>query len=819
MSDDAKNATKGSEYAPSILPGDPGAPEVVAGRYEVLGLLGVGGMGAVYKVRDRELDEVVALKMLRRDLAQTPGILERFRREVKLARRVTHPNVARTYDLGEHGGDRFITMELIAGESLGAVLSRQGRLSLTRATEILGPVCAGLAAAHAAGVVHRDLKPDNILIEARAAQRSEPRISGGVGGRGVDSAPGPSRRSGELYERVAITDFGIARAEEGSGAQRTMIPVGTPAYMAPEQVEAAPDIDARADIYALGAMLYEMLTGQLPWQGDSVYAVAAMRLMQPPPDPRKLRPDLPDAVAQLVMRCMARRPEDRPASAAEVASRLASVTLPAAESLAGVSQPARAAPAEAAATDPGHKTVAVLPFRNAGPPEDEYLVDGLTDDLIDALSMTPGLRVRPRGVVMAMKGTSRDPREMGRELDVQVVVDGTVRTMGDALRVSARVLSVADGFQLWARRFEGTRSEVFRIGDEATQAIAGALTVRRPAERAVLTDPVAVDLYLRGRHEYFKFWAEATDRAAHLLEQAYQKAPDDPLIMAGYAAALARQFGLVSTPERHALARQVAERAVAAAPNLGEPHSALGVLLMHEGDSAGSAREVRQAMLHAPTLADAFDQAARMASETGPLEAALELTRRAIQLEPRLTHLRYNCQLRAFALRGEWDEVEKLTAIVPVDSDEANLYWVSRVRTATWRRDPAVAARILHEMEGAPPFSFSGMVQGFCNAISSRTLPPAVRQIFVQRTKDPGATARTRAFFHQLLAEMLGYLEDTDAALQTVEGAVNEGLFDVVWMDMCPILDGVRTRPRFAELRATVAERADRVRAELLGPG
>ncbi|HVY49887.1 MAG TPA: serine/threonine-protein kinase, partial [Minicystis sp.] len=275
-----------------------GGTYVVAGRYEILGMLGVGGMGTVYRARDRELDEVVALKALRRELVDAPGMLERFRREVKLARRVTHPNVARVFDIGEHDGEKFLTMEYVDGESLAGLLAREGALSVARGVELAVAVCAGLGAAHHAGVVHRDLKPDNVLLS----------------------------KSG----RVVVTDFGIARAVMDGGAGQTAGGlVGTPAYMAPEQVEGAADVDARADVYALGAMLFELFTGARPWIGDAPIAVAAARLVHPPPDPRAKKPDLPTPLARAILRCMARRREERFASVAEVAAELASLTLPA----------------------------------------------------------------------------------------------------------------------------------------------------------------------------------------------------------------------------------------------------------------------------------------------------------------------------------------------------------------------------------------------------------------------------------------------------------------------------------------------------------
>ena len=260
----------------------PAGAQTVGDRYQIVGLVGVGGMGRVYRVHDRLLDEHVALKLLRSDVVDTPGAVERFRQEVKLARRVTHHNVARVFDLGEHAGQAFLTMELIDGRPLSHLVAEHPTgIPLPRLAGIARQLTTALGAAHAVGVIHRDLKPDNILL-------------------------GPE-------ERVVVTDFGIARALTAPGGSTSATlgtGVGTPAYMAPEQVDASAPADARADIYALGAILYELATGARAWPGDGALAVAAARLMQPPPDPR-LRRGLPDALAELILVCLARRTEQR----------------------------------------------------------------------------------------------------------------------------------------------------------------------------------------------------------------------------------------------------------------------------------------------------------------------------------------------------------------------------------------------------------------------------------------------------------------------------------------------------------------------------
>jgi serine/threonine protein kinase/tetratricopeptide (TPR) repeat protein len=757
-----------------------GGPQVIAGRYEVLGLLGVGGMGAVYKVRDRELDDVVALKMLKREIARSPGIVERFRREVKLARRVTHPNVARTFDLGEHAGDRFLTMELVDGESLATRLAREGCLSVADVVSVVSAICQGLDAAHAAGVVHRDLKPDNVLL-ARAT-------GGGA--------------------RVVITDFGVARAQEAGAAARTGIPIGTPAYMAPEQVEASPDIDARADIYALGAIMFELLTGRLPFEADSVFAVAAMRLMSPPPDPRRHRPDVPESLSLFVQKCMARKPADRPQSAREVAARLASITLPTGDAV-----PPRndARPAAVVlSTDPSQKTVAVLPFRNGGESEHDYLVDGLTDDIIDALSVTPGLRVRPRGVVMQHKDAAGDPRELGRELGVQVVIEGTVRVTGDAIRVNARVMSVDDGFQIWAKRFEGKRADVLRIGDEAARAIANALTARTPTRAALVTDPVALDLYLRGRHEFLKFWSDANERAVGLLGSAHERAPDDPLVMAAYAGALARQFGMANAADRSDRARLVAEEAVRLAPKLAEAHLALANVRLHEPDPVAVAAGVTRALSLSPLLPDAHELRARLLSEVGPPREAIEAAGRAMQLEPRLRHLRYDVQARARFVLGEWDLAD--FGEPPEDKDSALLYWVMVGRMTMWTRDRAAGAALAKTL-GALEVGSAPLVQALASVVGDARLPDAFRAHVQSQATSDRLTPRMRAFWNQLNAELHGYVGEP--AIDDVKTAVEIGLFDIVWLDACPLLEPLRDHPEFPALRAKVAARAAATAAQL----
>jgi serine/threonine-protein kinase len=748
---------------------------VLSGRYEIEALLGSGGMGTVYRARDQELDEVVALKMLQRGRVDEPKMLARFKQEVKLARRVTHKNVARTFDIGEHEGDRFLTMEYIDGEPLSALSARTGPMPLARVVDLACGVCAGLAAAHAAGVVHRDLKPDNVLLAKDG--------------------------------RVVITDFGIARAFTEGGAKTQGAPMGTPAYMAPEQVEGASVIDARADIYALGAMLFELLTGERAWTGESVYQIAALRLVMPPPDPREKRKSVPDAAARVVLKCMARNRDDRYATADEVASALTQLTLPAMETPTTMS----AAPAVVAQD---MKSIAVLPLRNSGAAGDEYLADGLTEDLIDTLSMGKGLRVRSRGAVMRFKGVDKDPREVGRDLDVQVVADGSVRCIGDVVRVSVRLVSVSDGFQLWAKRFERPRADLLKIGDEAANAIADALTLSLGApSRAAPTDPAALDLYLRARHEYHKSWRDAMQRAIVLFEQALERAPRDPQIMTGLAMALCRRFAYDESASDDAdRAVALAEAAIALAPERGEPRVAIANIRMNHGQSRAAASELRRALDLAPNSADVQELAGRMLAEAGRPEDGIARFMLARQIDPAFEATTYDIA-RARALLGEWDEAETAFTKVP-DESLMNIHWMSRWRTLMWRHDTARAQRALELIETQSFPLKPAAVAMLTMTATKQVAPEALAELDARGAA--GRAIRRRAFFCQIKAEVLAYVGDVGEMLLSLEESEKAGLFDITWLDRCPLFDPYRADPRFKVVRDKVAARAADVIAALL---
>jgi serine/threonine-protein kinase len=277
---------------------EPQIGTLFAGRYDIQSILGKGGMGIVYKAHDRELDDLVAIKTLRSEvLSADPTLLDRFKQEIRLARRITHPNVLRTHDLGESNGLKYLSMEFVKGLTLKHLLESGEILPTPVGLRIAKQVCAGLAAAHEVGVIHRDVKPQNILIEP----------TGGL----------------------KIMDFGIARLTEDRGMTATGTVIGTPDYMSPEQARGLP-LDFRSDIYSTGVVLYEVFTGSLPFDGDSPLAVVLKHVNEAPPLPQSKNPRIEPKIAVIIMKCMEKEPGKRFASVADLYESLAKVTAQAA---------------------------------------------------------------------------------------------------------------------------------------------------------------------------------------------------------------------------------------------------------------------------------------------------------------------------------------------------------------------------------------------------------------------------------------------------------------------------------------------------------
>jgi len=582
----------------------------LAERYRIQRELGSGGMATVYLAEDLKHQREVALKILHPELAVSLGA-ERFLREIEIAARLTHPNILPLFDSGRAGESSeflYYTMPYLTGESLRDRLNREKQLPIDDAVRIATEVAEALGYAHAQGVVHRDVKPENVLFQAGHA---------------------------------LVADFGIAHAVSEAGGARlteTGLAVGTPVYMAPEQAAGDRDIDARSDVYALGCVLYEMLSGDPPFVASTVQAMLVRKAVEPAPSVSTVRDTVPPQVAAAVATALARVPGDRFANAEEFAQALRTTTT-------------RQQVADRA-------TIAVLPFANlSADPENEYFSDGITEEIINAVAAIRDLRVTARTSAFQFKGKDDDIRDIGRKLGVGTILEGSVRKVGDRVRVTAQLIDVAAGFHIWSERFDSELRDVFAVQEEIARAIAGRLKSEvaphapqrhasrqrgpAPVTRSPRIDPAAYDAYLRGRYHRRRMFSggDAIERALAGYREAIAL---DPGFAPAYGALaelhVVLSIGFGARPSREVMpeARTAAERALSLDPDLAEAHLARALVAMYdEWDYTAAKEGIDRAVALNPSFVDAHFWAEWYFTYIErDMERAMEANRRAAELDP-----------------------------------------------------------------------------------------------------------------------------------------------------------------------------------------
>jgi serine/threonine protein kinase len=752
------------------------------GRYEIEALLGRGGMGAVYRVRDLELDEVVALKLL--DVSTSaPDAIERFRREVRLARRVTHRNAARTYDLGEHDGQRFLTMEYVDGPSLRE-LQEQRRLEFAKVLDVVRQIAEGLAAAHAAAVMHRDLKPANVLIE------STPSMSG------VQSISG--------IGRAVITDFGIARGLQASDETlQTHGTLGTPAYMAPEQL-GGETVGPPADVYALGLIAYELLTGELPYKRTSTMETALARLHESPPDLEASHDVDPD-LASLIALMLSRAPEERPPPA-EVAAAIADQQA----ALARVDESEISAP-----TPIRRLSLAILPFLYRGPPDTAYIGEALGDELIDLLAMTKSLRVSAGGATARYtERRDRDPRTIGAELGVDALVDGTVQVAGERVRIAARLLDGDTGFQRWSERFEGSIGDVFELQDKLGKRIAEALRVEveHSVHRGDATTE-AIEHYLRGRQLARTWDFKGPGGAVAQFARCLELAPSFKPALAAHALACQRAHFLPRNPDDPdwgEMAEQATELALGWAPELAETHLAAARWRALQADYRGAAAALRLALSIAPTYAAAHEYLGQLQLEGGRAANGLAHLEQALVLDPTLL-FSFPAIARYHALRGDLDsfdswigryyEADPRPTDIPVRLIEA--------RVAAWNRRsehiPTIAAALTKLFPSDSPML----------ALSETLWQPDIGadelRARVERMLPYVPNPQFRVSILQVACESALLHGHRALALEWLAAASAGTLADLDWLERCVMLEPLHGEAAYRGTVMTVQARVEAI--------
>ncbi len=732
----------------------PGA--MVADRYTIESELGHGGMATVYLAEERKHGRKVAIKMLRPELSASVDA-NRFTREIQIVARLSHPHIVPLIDSGETNGVLYYVSAYVPGGSLRDRLEGQRPLPLGDALRIAAEVGAALAYAHRNDFVHRDVKPENILFADGLA---------------------------------VLADFGIASAccEPGSEPlTQSGIAIGTPAYMSPEQASGEPNVGIRSDVYSLGCVVYEMLAGHPPFQGDSLRATMMQHLTATPPSLRALRPDIPASVESAVMRALAKNPDDRFAGVGDFVSALGTVD-----------------PSGNRISSSATRAVAVLPFVNASPdPDNEYLSDGITDELIDALAKVSGLRVASRTSVFALKGKPQDVRAIGALLGSTVVLEGTVRKAGQRLRITAQLVNTSDGRLLWSQRYDRELDDVFVIQDEIAQTIVNTLRatyfadLAPPQSKRYTDNVVAYGLYLRGRFEWNKRTREGIAEAIRYFEQAIAEDPHYALAYTGLADSYALQLDYRSVPVSDGLerAKEYARKALELDETVAEAHASLAwVLFIYDWDWQGAERAFRRAIELNPHYASARQWYAFLLASRNKCDEGLVEAHTALELDPSSVSTRRSIGwLSYYARRYDQarDHLARAIEMNPMAEESYRVLGFVLAEQGNFRE----AERVLREATALPgPGTYAVSALGYVLARAGRRTEAEALLGELSRLAAEGYVSPVAyATIH------LG-LGNADAALDWTDKAYEERRGWLAYLTVNPMFDSLKGNRRFEAL-------------------
>jgi len=569
----------------------------IISHYKILEKIGEGGMGIIYKAQDLKLNRAVALKFLPRAVTTDSEEKQRFMQEAQAASALNHPGIITIYEIDEIDGEAFISMEYVEGGNLKKLLSEQ-TVSLDRFLEIALPVCEGLSKAHQKGIIHRDIKSENILLTGDG--------------------------------RPKLTDFGLAKLM-GSGTITLAGKVlGTAAYMSPEQVQGE-ELDARSDIFSLGIVFYELLTQELPFKGMHPMAIMYSIVNEEPLTPSQIRKDLPRSVESIISRALQKNRDDR----------YQNLELMLADFKKAESGTVTAA--GPVLERPALKGVAVLPFEDLSPTkENEYLANGITDEIITDLSRIESLKVTPRSSVLGYQTGARDVREIGKELQVDYLLQGSIKKFGEKIRITAQLTSVKDGFHLWAEKVDGELKDIFEIQDTVSRKIVEALKLKlTPTQiQEMVKKPTAniqaYDFYLKGREYYSQADKSNVDFALRMFEKALEIDPDFALAYAGLGDAYVTKYMAYFDKSSTWLdeAERSCKRALNLDANLPEAHRALGRVYQFRKKYPESETEFQKSVQLQPDYAEGHRSLAWLYLEQGKLNQAINTSQKAIAVRP-----------------------------------------------------------------------------------------------------------------------------------------------------------------------------------------
>ncbi len=776
-------------------------------HYRILEKLGEGGMGVVYKAHDTSLDRDVALKFLPQSLTSDPTDKERFYHEARAAAALTHQNITVVHEIGEHENQLFIAMEYVEGRTLKELVESEA-LSIKKVLDAAIQVCEGLAAAHEKGIVHRDIKSDNIIVTAKG--------------------------------RAKIMDFGLAKMKGASRLTRAGSTLGTAAYMSPEQARGE-EVDHRSDIFSLGVVLYEMLTGRLPFRGEHQAALIYSIVNEAPQPVARFNEKATPEIERIVSKALAKEREERyqhaddlladlrrerksidhPSAQHVIAAQSAAVTPRSGWRsrlvlvIAGVVllailvliiNPFKREGSHREIAGAGEKSIAVLPFVDMSPQKDqEYFCDGMTEELINRLSNIRALRVPARTSAFFFKGKTEDIREIGGKLNVQMILEGSVRKAGDELRITAQLIDVADGYHIWSERYDRTLEDVFAIQDEISAAIVNALELKlTPQEQQRLSehsidDVKAYECYLRAYRQIYRFDEKSLDSALVYLQTAIDIMGDNAELYAGMAQAYYMYANIGMGQEEYLeRAEEYAKKALALNPNLASALVVLGRLSAYEDYPENWHNDFgyqKRALSANPFAAEALHSLAIDYAQIGrssPALAYADTFERRDPLNPwryvvRGVCYHYDCRFRPAA--------EQARLFYEADSTSPlaqNLY--SDALAADGRREEALA---VINRTGAVTARDVGTV--FCLLLKYALLKDKESALLLI-TPEFRKTCRRDFEWSYMVAHRLALLGATEEALDWLENAISRGFINYPFMQCDPFLDNIRDDERFKEL-------------------
>jgi len=743
------------------------------GHYRIVEKIGEGGMGEVYRAHDERLDRDVAIKVLPESVAADSDRLRRFEREAKAVAKLEHPNILAIHDFGTEDGVAYSVTELLEGETLRERLEA-GNPGWRKAAEIGASIADGLAAAHGAGIIHRDLKPDNIFLTSNG--------------------------------RVKILDFGLARDVKAAAPDETHSPtvsrytdpgavMGTAGYMSPEQVRGE-SADHRADIFSLGCVLYELVCGKRAFSRDTAVETMNAILKEEPSDLSFLAGDLPPSMANIVRRCLEKRPEARFQNAQDLAFALRSV-------LQDDSSPIALATSE-------EKSIVVLPFDNLSPdPDQEYFSDGLTEEIISDLAKVRSLRVISRTSAMHLKGTDKDLRTIGRELNVRHVLEGSVRRAGNALRITAQLIDAATDTHLWAEKYSGSLDDVFDIQEKVSRSIVDALEVelspqenRRIAERP--TDDVrAYECYLRANRDLQTMTESGLRNAMRDLKNGLDVMGEnaDLYFGLGHAHVLMYDTGIELSVATLQKAEECARKVVELEPESSRSHYLLGMIERGRGSVLKGIRHLERVLAVDPDSSNAlFWLSLWYSLEAGQAGSALRIAKRLLDIDP-LTARNQFLLGTAHWMNGDLDLA--LAAFERHIFLEPDILFTRMfiVVILMWRRQRQQAFDLIDEVTRQ---QYSGVINATFSEIFLFS-----KFAFRQDKERAMATLsdRVRRYLWSdpdlpwLAAGLYSVMDEKDEALRWLERAIERGWINYpLFAEQDPFFENIRGDKRFQKL-------------------